>query len=144
MTGRTIPALALHPTNETGTFAFMSQLVHNLLFLCTLIWAGPRPVDPGRARGSEPYLLWSLSDSPPSLTWFAPHRLGTSVEVSNPDLDGFDCALGWVVVSRKNGFYPETNDRTVSHLTLSTTSHVSDRASPSFTSNPRTPARPQW
>ena len=71
--GHTLSSKVSHHTSEIqpaahGTFAVMSQLVHNLLFLCTLIWAGPRPVDPGRTRGSEPYLLWSLSDSPPSLT----------------------------------------------------------------------------
>ena len=59
--GHTLSSKVSHHTSEIqpaahGTFAVMSQLVHNLLFLCTLIWAGPRPVDPGRARGSEPYL----------------------------------------------------------------------------------------
>ena len=54
--GHTLSSKVSHHTSEIqpaahGTFAVMSQLVHNLLFLCTLIWAGPRPVDPGRSEG---------------------------------------------------------------------------------------------
>ena len=41
----------IQPAGSTWYLAVMSQLVHNLLFLCTLIWAGPRPVDPGRSEG---------------------------------------------------------------------------------------------
>ena len=44
--GHTLSSKVSHHTSEIqpaahGTFAVMSQLVHNLLFLCTLIWAGP-------------------------------------------------------------------------------------------------------